>query len=111
MDNTLIVLSIINGVLGFSVLGYAVWCALFDRRWNQRNPVLLLILGFTLVCLGITLGMTYKKRVAFFKAVDSGFTIYVNGQEVEAEHLDLDAIALRATVNTDDRVILVTLKG
>lgn len=103
----LISMCVITILAGIGVVAYAVW---WECYLTRAKASMMLALGLILVLVGMAMGVCWKQYNAFYNAVDSGYVIYVNGQEVEPEHINLNECWLQATVDNDNQVILVSLR-
>ena len=102
---------VVTILVGIGVMIYAVWCECYRESVFTRYKVNMMVtLGLLLVFIGMSMGVSWKQRNAFYNAVDARYVIYVNGQEVEPEHINLERCSLRATIDNDNQVILVTLR-
>lgn len=102
----LITMCVITILAGIGVVAYAVWNECYLTR---AKASMMLALGLLLVLVGIALGVCWKQYNAFYNAVDAGYTIYIDGQEVEAEHLNLDSYATYTGthIDNDNQLILI----
>ena len=111
-DGTLLItMCVVTILVGFGVMIYAVWCECYRESVFTRYKINMMVtLGLLLVIVGMAMGVCWKQYNAFYNAVDSGYVIYINGQEVEPEHINLNECWLQATVDNDNQVILVSLR-
>lgn len=81
----------------------------FGLKLNSvYKEALILWLVMFLVVLGIWLTVARDKRINFYAAVDAGYTLLVDGQEVEPENLDLERYYAQAHIYDDNQVIVIT---
>lgn len=111
MNTLYLVLAIVSFIGALIVWYFAIsfWKDSKVLFSSGTKATICIILGFTLVLLGIASIYTRALRINFYKAIDAGYMIYIDGQEVEAEHLNLESYATYTGthIDNDNQLILI----
>lgn len=106
MNTLYLVLAIVSFIGALTVWYFAIS---FWKDIKEAKATICIILGFTLVLLGFAFIYSRSLRINFYRAIDAGYTIYIDGQEVETEHLNLDSYATYTGthIDNDNQLILI----